>query len=74
VWQRGIDTAHDDRAWIIPVDDEDLAALVEEHKQSSLEGGFDSLRAALNRLIMQMVPVEITGNGKYSRGAVFVTG
>lgn len=50
-WQTCIDTAHDDRGFIIPIDDEDLAALVEERKVGSSSGGFGYLHRLFERLI-----------------------
>lgn len=52
VWQRCIDTAHDDRGWIIPLDDNDLVELVTEREGGSVETAFAGLRARFDRLIM----------------------
>jgi hypothetical protein len=52
VWQRCVDTAHDDRGWITPLDDDDLRVMVEERKANSTSADFDSLREMFNRLIL----------------------
>lgn len=52
IWQSCIDTAHDDRGWIIPLDDNDLKDLIEERKNADLDGEFRLLRQMFDRLIM----------------------
>jgi hypothetical protein len=45
------DSAQDDHGWIIPLDDSDLTALVEERKHASVIG-FGLLKARFERLVM----------------------
>lgn len=50
--QRCIDTAHDQRGFIIPIDDEDLSELVEFKKSSDHKGEYSFLKRKFNKLIM----------------------
>jgi hypothetical protein len=51
VWQRLIDTSHDDRGWIIALDDSDLRLLVDERIHDGVEGNYSVLRELFERLI-----------------------
>jgi hypothetical protein len=50
--QMCLDTAHDDRGWMIPLDDADLRTLVEERKATHFSGEFPSFRRKFDHLIM----------------------
>lgn len=50
--QRCIDTAHDHRGFIVPLDDDDLRELVEERKSADLVLELRLLRQRFDRLIM----------------------
>ena len=50
--QRCIDTAHDDRGFIIALDDEDITTLVDENLKISEHENYPLLRRYFNKLIM----------------------
>ena len=50
-WNPCRDTAHDDRGWMIPLDDDDLEALVREREQAEWVVPFGFLKETFNRLI-----------------------
>jgi hypothetical protein len=51
IWETCRDTAHDDREWMIPLDDEDLERLVAERKSAEWVVPFGFLKDAFNRLV-----------------------
>jgi hypothetical protein len=50
-WERCVDTAHDDRGWIIPMDDDDLADLVGIRKSDDTLALWEFYKARFDRLI-----------------------
>jgi hypothetical protein len=51
-WKRCIDTAHDDREFIIPLDDEDLSEMVGLVKAKNGTAMFGFLKERFDRLVM----------------------